>query len=160
MKKALTLAVIMVTMTNLGGCGFTLRNTATTQPNPAYTTTTIVLQDHQNYLALKQPLIKHLQSLHITHQANADNSIKIDNLQFRRYKLVGTLTEVRVVLSADVSHTLGRQTFHMPVQVEQSYQYNEASIITLDQQGEKIKTWLYDHLAQRIAEQYHAKAKT
>lgn len=160
MKKALTLAFIMATATSLSACGFALRGTAPdAQISAAHAHTAIILADDQALLTLKQPLIKHLQALAITHQADSANHIKIEQLNLRRYELVGTLTEVRLVLSANVSYTLGGKTVRSPVQVEQSYQYNEASVSTLDQQGEKTKVWLYDHLAERIAEQYYAKAK-
>ena len=45
------------------------------------------------------------------------------------------------------------------MQVEQSYQYNEASVITLEQQGEESKGWLYDQLGERIAERYRVMAR-
>ncbi|MFL1732486.1 LPS-assembly lipoprotein LptE [Moraxella oculi] len=161
MKKILMLASIMVMTTGLGACGFALRgSTQPTQLSPAHANVTIKLPDDRTALGLKQPLIKQLQSLAIIHQADSTNSIRIDRVQLRRYQLVGTLTEVRLVLSATVSYTIGDDISSIPMQVEQSYQYNEASVATVDQQGEKTKTWLYDHLAQRIAEQYYAKAKS
>lgn len=160
MKQALALALVMATATSLSACGFALRGTQNSvSASPMHATTSIKLADNQEALALKQPLTKQLQLLGITSQDTAANSIKVDNLRFRRYELVGTLTEVRLVLMADVSYVIGNQTHKHPIQVEQSYQYNEASVITLDQQGEKTKQWLYEHLAQRIAEQYYAKSK-
>ncbi|MFA9485542.1 hypothetical protein LU276_03120 [Moraxella haemolytica] len=160
MKKTLAPVLVMAIATSLSACGFALRGTQNSvSASPLYATTSIILADNQEALALKQPLSKQLQLLGITNQADATNTIKVDNLRFRRYELVGTLTEVRLVLMADVSYTINNQTHKHPIQVEQSYQYNEASIITLDQQGEKTKQWLYEHLAQRIAEQYYAKSK-
>lgn len=161
MKKALSLTLLVMTI-SLSACGFTLRGgDRMTAVAPVRLGTQIVLDDNQNQLAfaLKQPLVKHLQLLGILEQANSQNAIKVNNLRLRRYELVGTLTEVRLVLMADVSYYLDNTIQHAPIQVEQSYQYNEASVTTLDQQGDKTKTWLYDHLAQRIAEQYYAIAK-
>lgn len=161
MKKTLALAFIMATATSLSACGFALRGTQNHAiVNPLYLSTAIVLEDNQIALALKKPLVQQLQLLGVSYQSNAQNSIKVDNLRFRRYELVGTLTEVRLMLLADVSYTIGGTTHRIPMQVEQSYQYNEASVITLDQQGEKTKAWLYEHLAQRIADQYHAKSNS
>ena len=83
----------------------------------------------------------------------------MDNLHFRRYELVGTLTEIRLVLSATVKIMVGDKITTTVMQVEQSYQYNEASVITLDQQGEESKGWLYDQLGERIAERYRVMAR-
>ena len=142
MKKALALAFVVATATSLSACGFALRGSDHTAAviAPANLSTQLILEDNQFALGLKRPLVKRLQLLGVSEQATAANTIKVDNLRLRRYELVGTLTEVRLVMMADVS-------------------YNEASVVTVDQQGEKTKTWLYDHLAQRIAEQYYAKAK-
>ena len=85
----------------------------------------------------------------------------------QKYELVGVLTEVRLVLSADVTYqTLQTEVsstgsrmpviVKSPVQVERSYQFNEASVSVEDQQGEHVKDWLYDALARRITDQYVA----
>ncbi|UNU72923.1 hypothetical protein LU293_07480 [Moraxella nasovis] len=159
-KKPLTLALVVLA-TSLSACGFTLRGSnhhhVITPTNPS---TAVVLEDNQNNplaLALNKPLAKHLQLLGIKEHSESNNTIKISNVRLHRYDLVGTLTEVRLVLMADVSYTIDKATYRTPIQVEQSYQYNEASVITLDQQGEKTKTWLYERLAERIAEQYYAR---
>ncbi|SPX84960.1 hypothetical protein [Moraxella ovis] len=161
MKKALALAFVVATATSLSACGFALRGSDRTAAviAPTNLSTQLILEDNQFALGLKRPLVKRLQLLGVSEQATAANIVKVDNLRLRRYELVGTLTEVRLVMMADVSYTISGQTHRAPVQVEQSYQYNEVSVVTIDQQGEKTKTWLYDHLAQRIAEQYYAKAK-
>lgn len=161
MKKALALAFVVAAATSLSACGFALRGSDRTAAviAPTNLSTQLILEDNQFALGLKRPLVKRLQLLGVSEQATAANTVKVDNLRLRRYELVGTLTEVRLVMMADVSYTIGGQTHRAPVQVEQSYQYNEASVVTVDQQGEKTKTRLYDHLAQRIAEQYYAKAK-
>ncbi len=49
-----------------------------------------------------------------------------------------------------------RSLWPIPIQVERSYQYNEASVSTDDQQGNQIRDWLYDSLARRITDQYVA----
>ena len=63
-------------------------------------------------------------------------------------------------MSADVSYQSidnGKPvTLSNPIQVERSYQYNEASVSTDDQQGDQIRDWLYDSLARRITDQYVA----
>ena len=95
-------------------------------------------------------------------QASAEPiaAITINNVRFKRYELVGVLTEIRLVLSADVSYQTMENgkpiTLSNPIQVERSYQYNEASVSTDDQQGDQIRDWLYDSLARRITDQYVA----
>ena len=93
----------------------------------------------------------------VTNTQNSNQQIEIKNLRFQRYELVGTLTEIRLVLTADVIFTAndGRKLSDS-VQVEHSYQYNEASVTPQDQQGEQVKPWLYDELAKRITQKYHA----
>lgn len=158
MPKLLT-ALPIISALVLSGCGFALRGTDTTlQIAPEYQSTTITSQDTPEAFALKQPLIRHLQ-MHGVSQATSTNRIHLDNVRFRRYELVGTLTEVRLVLTADVSYELGSVKHSHPIQSEHSYQYNEASVAITDTQGEAVKVWLYDDLAQRIAEQYRTLAQ-
>lgn len=153
-----TIGVLLCLSTlGLGGCGFALRGTApsTLAIASEHRQTQIILEDNQTAFTLKAPLTQKLNLLGIQTDSG-NNVIKIDNLRFRRYELVGTLTEVRLVLMANVSYTLNGKTTTNPVQVEHSYQFNEASVSTLDQQGDKVRVWLYDALAERIAEQYRA----
>ncbi|MGO1781316.1 MAG: hypothetical protein ACTHZO_03010, partial [Moraxellaceae bacterium] len=72
----------------------------------------------------------------------------------------GVLTEIRLVLSADVSYQTMEDdepvTLSNTIRVERSYQYNEASVSTDDQQGDQTRDWLYNSLARRITDQYVA----
>ena len=102
---------------------------------PAHQTVELSLDDSQENLHLKQAITKHLKLMHLS-TGLSTNQIRVDNLHFRRYELVGTLTEIRLVLSATVKIMVGDKTTTTVMQVEQSYQYNEASVIPLDQQGE------------------------
>ena len=92
--------------------------------------------------------------------AETISTIAVNNIRFKRYELVGVLTEIRLVISADVSYQSVENgkpvTLTNPIQVERSYQYNEASVSTDDQQGDQIRDWLYDSLARRITDQYVA----
>lgn len=162
MPKFLTapvLATAVLSALTLSGCGFALRGTGESlQIAPAYQTVQLSLDDSQENLHLKRAMTKHLELMHLK-TGLSTNQIRVDNLRFRRYELVGTLTEIRLVLSADVKITVGTKTTTAPMQVEQSYQYNEASVVTLDQQGEESRGWLYDQLGERIAERYRAMAR-
>ena len=161
----------------LTGCGFHLRGyDAPMQFDVAKTA--ILIEDNRISFPLKLPLTRRLQALGvdvvdgISMIESAANSsvnnttaepiatINISNVRFRRYELVGVLTEIRLVLSADVTYTTVQNgqpvTLTNPIQVERSYQYNEGSVNTDDQQGDQVRDWLYDSLARRITDQYVA----
>ena len=138
--------------------------------------TAVIIEDDRTSFPLKLPLTQRLKTLGAevmsnmtldevarnNRQAHAEPIAVIDisNVRFKRYELVGVLTEIRLVLSADVSY----QTFENgkpvilknAIQVDRSYQYNEASVSTDDQQGDQIRDWLYERLARRITDQYIA----
>ena len=138
--------------------------------------TAVIIEDNRTAFPLKLPLTKRLEALGVDVITNmtltdvASNNqnvgaetiaaITVNNVRFKRYELVGVLTEIRLVISADVSYQSidnGKPvTLSNPIQVERSYQYNEASVSTDDQQGDQIREWLYDSLARRITDQYVA----
>lgn len=158
MLKQVSAALLCVSVFALSGCGFALRGTSDSlQVAPAYQTVQLSLDDSQENLYLKRAITQHLELMRLKTGVST-NQIQVKNLRFRRYELVGTLTEIRLALMADVTMTVGGKTTTAPMQVEQSYQYNEASVVTLDQQGEESKTWLYHQLGERIAERYRATA--
>ncbi len=88
------------------------------------------------------------------------DNIAIENVTFRKYELVGVLTEVRIVMTADVTYQVWQEgvlkSHHQPLQLERSYQYNQASVSFEDKQSERIKYWLYENLAKRVSAQYVA----
>lgn len=159
----------------LSGCGFHLRGYDVPMTY-AVGSTVLSIGDDAVSFRLKLPLKEKLNSVGIRvvddigRQINTSNqlytgTIRVDNVRFRRYELVGVLTEVRLVLAADVTfETLdnieGQSGKPMIVknniQVERSYQYDEASVSIEDKQGQQIRDWLYDSLSQRITDQYVA----
>lgn len=155
MLKRLAVSTLCVSVLALSGCGFALRGTQQLHTPVAHQTVQLSLDDNQESLHLKQAMTKHLSMMGLQHGVST-NQIDVQNLKFRRYKLIGTLTEVRLVLSANITIRMGETATSMPMQVEQSYQYNEASVVTLDQQGEESKKWLYDQLGERIVARYRA----
>lgn len=158
MSKSFSVLVCLA-MLSLSGCGFALRGTDDSlHISPAHQRVSIQAQDTPEAFALKQPLTKYLNLRGVS--LATGNTISLDNVRFRQYKLIGTLTEVRLVLMADITYQIGEQKHAYPLQVERSYQYNEASVATLDGQGDQAKAWLYDALAERIAEQYRAIAQS
>ena len=175
---ALPIVAVLGTTSILTGCGFQLRGyDAPLHFNVAKTA--IIIADDRLSFPLKLPLTRRLEALgvDIVNKNSANNSttnssvtnnsaaeqiatINVNNVRFKRYELVGVLTEIRLVLSADVTYQTIQNgkpvTLTNPIQVERSYQYNEATVSTDDQQGNQIRDWLYDSLARRITDQYVA----
>lgn len=172
---SLPIFAIVGATASLSGCGFQLRGYDAPMLFDV-AKTAVIIEDNRTAFPLKLPLTKRLEALGvdvITNMTLADvasnnqnvgaetiAAITVNNLRFKRYELVGVLTEIRLVISADVSYQSmdnGKPvTLTNPIQVERSYQYNEASVSTDDQQGDQIREWLYDSLARRITDQYVA----
>jgi len=171
----LPMLTVLGTTAGLSGCGFQLRGYDTPMLFDI-AKTAVIIEDNRTAFPLKLPLTRRLEALGLdvidnmtlTDIANNNRSvgaepiaaITVNNIRFKRYELVGVLTEIRLVLSADVSYQTienGKPvTLSNPIQVERSYQYNEASVSTDDQQGNQIRDWLYDTLARRVTDQYVA----
>lgn len=159
----------------ISGCGFQLRGYDAPMLLDVQSTA-VIIEDNRTSFPLKLPLTQRLKTLGVdvinnmttedvtrrNQQAGTDtiSAIDISNIRFKRYELVGVLTEIRLVLSADVSYQTMENgkpvTLSNPIQVERGYQYNEASVSTDDQQGDQTRDWLYDTLARRITDQYVA----
>lgn len=174
MLAALPLLTVVGAASTLSGCGFHLRGyDAPMRFDIAKTA--VIIEDNRTSFPLKLPLTNRLEALGVdvvdgmTLIANTNTvdgsgediaSITVNNVRFKRYELVGVLTEIRLVLSADVTYQTMQNgkpvTLTNPIQVERSYQYNEASVSTDDLQGSQIRDWLYDSLARRITDQYVA----
>ena len=172
---SLPMLAIVGATASLSGCGFQLRGYDAPMLFDV-AKTAVIIEDNRTSFPLKLPLKKRLQALGVDVIDNmtladvASNNqklgaetiatITVNNVRFKRYELVGVLTEIRLVMSADVSYQSVENgkpvTLTNPIQVERSYQYNEASVSTDDQQGDQIRDWLYDSLARRITDQYVA----
>ncbi len=164
LKIALVAGVMLTATLSLTACGFALRGTSSASHIAIpYSQATIVTADNPESYELRHKLATRLSLLGVSTDGallstavNSPNQIRIEHVNQRRYQLVGALSEVRLVLTADVSFQLGAKRVRQQVQVERSYQLNEAGVTTQDQQGEQAQRWLQDHLAERIAEQYYA----
>ena len=166
----LPLLTVVGTTSLLSGCGFQLRGyDAPLRFEMAKTA--LIIDDNRTSFPLKLPLTHRLKSLGVdvveddsAKDPAANNGqiaiIKVDNVRFKRYELVGVLTEIRLVISANVTYNTMQDgkpvTLSNPIPVARSYQYNEASVSTDDQQGTQRRDWLYESLARRIADQYVA----
>ena len=172
---ALPIFAIVGATASISGCGFQLRGYGAPMLFDV-AKTAVIIEDNRTSFPLKLLLTRRLEALGVdvidnmtladvtnnNQRAGAETiaAITVNNIRFKRYELVGVLTEIRLVLSADVSYQSienGKPvTLTNPIQVERSYQYNEASVSTDDQQGDQIRDWLYDSLARRITDQYVA----
>ena len=172
---ALPMFAVLGAGISLSGCGFQLRGYDAPMLFDV-NKTAVIIEDNRTSFPLKLPLVSRLKALGVevidnmtladvannNQKADAEPiaAITVNNVRFKRYELVGVLTEIRLVMSADVSYQSienGKPvTLTNPIQVERSYQYNEASVSTDDQQGDQIRDWLYDSLARRITDQYVA----
>ena len=162
-------------LTTLTSCGFHLRGYETAMTY-AVGSTVLQLNSDPVSFALKYPLNRKLDAVGIQvvddigREINSideryTGTIKVDNVRFRKYELVGVLTEIRLVLSADVTYqtldnSIGQVgspiTVTNPIVVERSYQFDEASVSVDDMQGDEVREWLYEDLSQRIVDQYVA----
>ncbi|MBS9780661.1 MAG: hypothetical protein KGV51_08550 [Moraxellaceae bacterium] len=111
---------------------------------------------------MRSALQKELMTLGVVLADNAEgvNEITIDSIKLQKYELVGVLTEIRLVMTVEVSYQVwkeGRlQTTKQVLQVERSYQHNKASVSFGNRQSKRVKAWLYKDIAQQITEQYFA----
>lgn len=172
---ALPMFTVIGAVASLSGCGFQLRGYDAPMLFDV-ARTAVIIEDNRTSFPLKLPLTRRLETLgvDVIDNMTAANvvtnnqspgaepiaAINITNVRFKRYELVGVLTEIRLVLSANVTYQTTENgkpvTLSNPIQVERSYQYNEASVSTDDLQGDQIRDWLYDSLARRITDQYVA----
>lgn len=173
---ALLASMLIASPLILSSCGFHLRGYDSPMTYSAQNTVLSLDDNNPVSFRLKLPLKQRLNAVGVTvvddigRQINNSDkqytsSIRVENVQLRRYELVGVLTEVRLVLAADVfyetlNNTQGQPTEPMTVknkvQVERTYQFDEASVSIEDKQGKQVQDWLYENLAQRITDQYVA----
>lgn len=172
---ALVMSAVLGLPLLMSSCGFHLRGYETPM-NYSVQSTALIMDEDTTSFRLKLPLKQRLNAIgidvvdEIGRQINSSeqiytSSICVDNVQLKRYELVGVLTEIRLVLSADVIYETFIDEDGIPsdpikvknkVQVERTYQFDEASVSIEDKQGQQIQDWLYQNLAQRITDQYVA----
>lgn len=184
----LTLLLAVMSLPLLGGvltgCGFHLRGYEA-PVQMMHGATVVMVDDDRSTFLLKRPLIEQLKAVGVEvvdglamiesgqlqgeqdlaqpallSEGRYNAAIQVSNVRFKKYELVGVLTEIRQVITADVTYHVRQdgklRSVTNPIQVERSYQYNAASVSTEDQQGAQIKEWLYTQLARRITDQYVA----
>ncbi|PIE47415.1 MAG: hypothetical protein CSA42_03165 [Gammaproteobacteria bacterium] len=171
-KKLFTpicIAILLSSTLSITACGFQLRGYQTNDLTDAQSIhkkqVALKIANNKADNKIKSALTKQLNQLGVyVHTKPITNSnisvIKVENIKFRKYELVGILTEVRIVLTADVSYSINKNgqiiNHTQPLQVENSYQYNKASVSIEDQQGQYVRNGLYDEMARQITDQYIA----
>ena len=138
----------------MSGCGYSLRGYLNDDSTPLPSVVSIAITSDNPELthALRQRFA-------LLGMQTADSpapTIRLNNLTFQRYKLVGILTEVRLALTGTATYTINGAPQTFVVTVSRSYQYNEANLSTADSEGAQVALWLYQDFASRVAEQYHA----
>ncbi len=160
--SAMLVGILGLQMT---ACGFHLRGYQTPMsqniPN-----TTLIFSNSRADIALKNALNDKFSLLAIktTTDNNTPNnqtpSIEVKNIRLQNFQLRGVLTEIRMVMSADVTYHILQNGKIInktnTIQVQRSYQYDQASVNIDNPQADQIQNWLYDNLAERIADQYMA----
>lgn len=80
--------------------------------------------------------------------------VKVDDIDIRKHRLVGTLTEVQLHMTANLTlNAAGRQPLTRRLQLQRSYQYNQATVNTANQQEGRIIALMHAAMADRIAQQ-------
>ncbi|MDO4426711.1 MAG: hypothetical protein Q4B88_01135 [Moraxella sp.] len=144
--------LILLGALSLFGCGYELRGI---HQNTAAVPLSVSLAGDER--ALKDALGRELAMTGFVMTTNqGEPNIEIKDVQLRRYELVGVLTEIRLLLTANVTYNtpIGKQTHR--VEATRSYQYNEAGLSSLDSKSEQIRLELNQALARRISEQYRS----
>ena len=156
----------------LHGCGFQLRGYPSAVVQLAQSTE-LVFGTKPDDIMVKNALKRQLDLLALGYTDSVNDTavshvpaasevprIQVDNIRLDTYQLRGILTEIRMVMSADVSYSVQQngvwQNKTQTLQVQRSYQYDQASVATDNPQADQIRAWLADNLAQRIADQYVA----
>lgn len=161
MKKALYMILTVCLTWQMTACGFTLRGYHEPVAQIKQTTTLNFGNGFAD-IRLKNALKETLNQLSIkTSSENSQNAnIEVKNISLQKFQLRGVLTEIRMVMSADVSYFVVKngQTLQKTqrIQAQRSYQYDQASVNIDNPQADQIQNWLYDNLAQQIADQYMA----
>lgn len=161
MKKTACTLFLMMALGSLSACGFALRGTEQHSHTANPMAHLVKINIDGNHQIFGERLSQKLYHLGFT-QANspsnqADNApqIHIQNIQLKSYRLVGILTEIRMVLTATAHYHLPNGEVHTaPLLVERSYQYNENNVSASNRQAVQVEQWLYESLATRISEQY------
>lgn len=167
MKHTLPKILFVLTLASqLSACGFSLRGSQ----SPIVMTSapvSFIFGNQQEDFAVKRALRNQFEQINIpvsdttsVSPATRVPSIQVANIKLQNYQLRGILTEIRIVLSADVRYRImengSPKVITNNIQVQRSYQYDQASVSTDNPQAEQIKLWLYDNLAERITDQYVA----
>lgn len=133
----------------LSGCGYQIRVA------PSHQAVSIQTPVSPQGIALKNTLNQQFAKLGFK-ASDGKASISTTDVDFKEYKLIGVLTEIRIVATMTATYHLPTGDVKHTLTAERSYQYNEATIANQDAHNIKVRQWLQMDLARQTAEQYYA----
>lgn len=158
------LLILFLLTLPLSGCGFAFRGSAanaiavhTPSSAPALLFNDARSGENANQTAALQNALARAFAEHGLVADDTMGAITVHNIQLFRYELLGVLTEIRFVLTADVSYPVTTPTDRQVAQrirATHSYQFNEAAPAATDRAAGITQAWLYDDLARQITEQW------
>lgn len=168
-KSAICLALLtLLASTALSGCGFALRgydkevldNTlAVLEVENGTANRELIKQTTLKLLVLGAQVESDYNKLNKLSRPNTQSnvnqrvSIKVSQVQRRKIELVGTLSEVQLLLSAHVAIMDSTHELIRDISVQRTYQYDAATVNTENQQQDIIIQRMNEELAARIARQ-------
>lgn len=149
------------------GCGFHLRGSK----KPTFNNPNISLSVAQNKKnkRLKEQIVLKLTRLGAVISENTDNheimvnktKVNISNIKLTKHKLVGTLTEVRLILTADVNiSSYNKAQRNQKIQTQRSYQLNQATVNTNNAEQDNLVSLMYQEMAEKVSHQIALFEKT
>lgn len=176
MKNSLVIACIVVLLNTLAltGCGYHLRG----YDKPVFQNSTIDLKianANEIHNKTSRNLEKHittrllvlgatvnsnyskrnnLSQLTNTQPNDMQTQVTVNNINLRKHRLVGTLTEIQLLMTADVIiSTKNKKPLTRMLQVQRSYQYDQATVNTANQQEGRIIELMNEAMADKVARQ-------
>lgn len=160
---------ILILSLLLASCGFKLRGSE--QPvfvNPNITLN--VSHSKQNRLLKKKIMqqltvlgasVTDIKQVNASPQKNLSGQVLLDNTQvnivnikLRKHRLVGRLTEIQLLLTADVIISSNTKTTRQrQLHIQRSYQYDQATVSTKDAEEARIVSLMHEEMASKISQQ-------
>lgn len=160
---------ILILSLLLASCGFKLRGSE--QPVFVNPNITLNVSHSKKNRLLKKKIMQQLTALgasvtdtkQVNHspeqplsgQVLLDNTqVRVANIKLRKHRLVGKLTEIQLLLTADVIISSSTKTTRKrQLQTQRSYQYDQATVSTKDAEEARIISLMYEEMAAKISQQ-------
>lgn len=80
--------------------------------------------------------------------------VQVNAIDLRKHKLVGTLTEIQLIMTTDIRiSSTHKGSLDRTLQVQRSYQYDQATVNTENQQEDRIIELMNEALADKVVRQ-------